>query len=126
MNLLSLLVTLAASSSVPQAQPATPPKIEVVATMGCLKQAATGNDWMLVNATDPTPSRAGAPTADQLPKEPVAGKNQFKLIGIAEFNLQDKKDKAVVVKGLYLKDKPVSRLNITSVTVVAGTCPPTK
>jgi len=52
----------------------------------------------------------------------VAGKNQFKLIGVSEFPLQDKKDKIVVVKGLLVKATPVNRLNITSVTKAFDTC----
>jgi hypothetical protein len=103
--------------SAPQA--AQTQKIGVVT--GCLQQGAV-NDWMVVNATDPVPSRAGTPQPNELPKEPVLGKNQFKLIGVAEFNLQEKKDQTVIVKGLFLKSTPVSRLNITSVTVVSPSC----
>ena len=106
-----------------QAQAESTNKVGVVAVTGCLKQQATATDWMIINATDPTPSRAGTPPANELPKEPVLGKNQFKLIGVAEFNLEEKKDKTVIVKGLFLKATPISRLNITSVTVVSPTCP---
>jgi hypothetical protein len=98
-------------------------KVGVVAVTGCLKQQGSGNDWLVVNATDPVPSRGGTPQANELPKDVVLGKNQFKLIGVAEFNLGEKKDKAVIVKGLYLKGTPVGRLNITSVTVVSPSCP---
>src|SRR5215831_10564852 len=124
LNSLALLLSLAALPSAPlPPQASAAPKVETVAVMGCLKQETTKNDWMLVNATDPIPSRAGTPTPEQLPKEPSFGKNQFKLIGVAEFGLPDKKDKAVLVKAMFLRGTPVSRLNITSVTVIGSSCP---
>ena len=123
-NIIALVFGIAAFIPVPSVQQsAATPKVEVVAVTGCLKQQGTANDWMLVSATDPVPSRAGMPPPAELPKEPVLGKNQFKLIGVSEFNLKDKKDKAVVVKGLYLKSTPTARLNITSVTVISSSCP---
>lgn len=105
--------------------PSTPQKIEIVSSVGCLKLEGT-NDWRLTNATDPTPSRGGTPSPDQVPKEPTAGKNQFKLIGISEFPLSDKKDKTVYVRGMYIKASPMNRINITSVTVVSASCVPAK
>ena len=103
-----------------QAAPAN--KVDIVSVAGCLREAAP-NDWMLVNATDPVPSVANAPTPKEIPSTPPVGKNAFKLIGVSEFNLPAHKDKAVIVKGLYIKAAPTSRLNITSVTVVAPACP---
>jgi hypothetical protein len=126
MKTMALLLGFALSTQAPPAQPPQPPqKIDIVSTMGCLKLEGT-NNWTLVNATDPAPAKAGTPSPDQLPKEVVAGKNQFKLIGVAEFPLQEKKDKAVFVKGMYIKASPMSRLNITSVTKLADTCPAPK
>ena len=109
----------------PAQQPSTAPKVEIVSVTGCLKLEGT-NNWTLINATDPVPSKAGTPTPDQMPKDPVVGKNQFKLIGVLEFPLQEKKDKMVVAKGLLIKATPVSRLNITSVTTAFNTCTPAK
>jgi len=124
-DMIALLFGVTLFMQAPAQQPAGQ-KVEVVAVTGCLKQEGTTNNWMVVNATDPVPSRAATPPPDQLPKEPVLGKNQFKLVGVSEFGLLEKKDKTVLVKGLYLKATPVSRLNITSVTVVSASCPPAK
>jgi len=118
---LLLGLVMAAQGGAPKQQPQPAQKAEIVSVTGCLKLEGT-NNWTLINATDPVTSRANAPTADQMPKEPVAGKNQFKLIGVSEFPLQDKKDKTVVVKGLLVKATPVNRLNITSVTKAFDTC----
>jgi hypothetical protein len=102
-------------------------KVDIVSVTGCLKEA-TPNNWTLVNATDPVKSTANAPAAKDIPSTPPAGKNEFKLIGVSEFNLASHKNHTVVVKGLLIKATPVSRLNLTSVTVASPSCvaPPAK
>jgi hypothetical protein len=101
---------------------AAPQKVDIVSVAGCLKEA-TPNNWTLTNATDPVPSSANAPPAAEVPKTPPVGKNQFRLIGVSEFNLPQHRDKSVIIKGLLIKATPVSRLNMTSATMVAATCP---
>ena len=98
-------------------------KVDIVSVTGCLKESSP-NNWVIASATDPVPSSANAPAAKELPPAPPAGKNEFKLIGVSEFNLPAHKDRTVVVKGLFIKATPQSRLNITSVTDVAPACVP--
>jgi hypothetical protein len=98
-------------------------KIAIVSVTGCLKEAIS-NNWTLVNATDPVPSSANAPAAKDIPAVPPSGTNEFKLIGVSEFNLPAFKDHAVILKGLLIKGTPASRLNITSVTNVSPSCAP--
>jgi hypothetical protein len=95
--------------------------VDIVSVTGCLKEASP-NNWVIASATDPVPSSANAPAAKELPAAPPAGKNEFKLIGVSEFNLPAHKDRTVVLKGLFIKATPQSRLNITSVTDVAPGC----
>jgi hypothetical protein len=102
-------------------QPGASAKVDIVSVTGCLREAAP-NTWMLVGATDPVPSIANAPTAGEIPAVPPAGKNEFRLIGVSEFNLPQHKDHAVIVKGLHIKASP-PRLNITSVTTISPSCP---
>lgn len=97
-------------------------KVPIMAVAGCL--AEQGGEWMLTSATDPEPSIANGPPAGQPYKGPTSGKNQFKLIGVSEFDLPSHKGHTVLVKGLYIKAEPVSRLNVTSVTMVSTTCAP--
>ncbi len=97
-------------------------KVEIVSVAGCLRQPSA-DTWMLVNATDPVPSRANAPDKKDIPARPPVGTNQFRLIGVSEFNLPAHKDQAVIVKGLHIKAQPVSRLNVTSVTTISPSCP---
>ena len=104
-------------------QAPAPKKIEIVSVTGCLKEAPT-NTWTLTSATDPVPSLANAPPAKEIPATPPAGKNAFALIGVSEFNLPAHRDQTVIIKGLFIKGTPISRLNMTSVTMVSPSCVP--
>ena len=115
MTISALLV----ASLVAQAAPSA--KVDIVSVTGCLKEQAP-NTWIVTSATDPVPSSANAPPAKDIPTTPPAGRNEFRLIGVSEFNLPAHKDHTVVLKGLFIKATPVSRLNITSVTTVAPAC----
>lgn len=95
-------------------------KVPVMAVTGCVSES--GGSWMLTNATDPTPSIANAPPAGEAIKGPTSGKNQYRLIGTTEFDMPSHKGHTVLVKGLYIKAAPVSRVNVTSVTTVSNTC----
>ena len=114
MLLLVVLATLAL-------QDAASKKVDIVSVTGCLREA-TPNTWTLTAATDPVPSSANAPAAKDIPSTPPAGRNEFRLIGVSEFNLPAHKDHTVIVKGLLIKATPTSRLNITSVTMVSASC----
>jgi hypothetical protein len=78
----------------------------------------------LVNASDPVPSTANAPTPKELAALDTPGRNEFQLIGVSTFNLPAHRNHWVIVKGLPIKATPVSRLNVTSVTMKAESCPP--
>jgi len=101
---------------------AASPKVDIVSVSGCLREPSA-DTWMLVNATDPVKSSANAPEKKDIPATPPVGRNQFRLIGVSEFNLPAYKDHVVMVKGLHIKAQPVSRLNVTSVTTIAASCP---
>src|SRR5262245_8145189 len=103
------------------AQDSRPKKVDIVSVTGCLREQGA-NNWMVVAATDPVPSSANAPLKSEMPTTAVAGKNQFKLIGVGEFNLPSYRNQTVVVKGLHIKATPVDRLNITSITTVVTFC----
>lgn len=77
---------------------------------------------MLVAATDPVASIANAPQAKEVPTAAPEGKNAFKLIGVSEFSLPGKKDHTVVVRGLFIKATPVSRVNVTSIVEALPSC----
>jgi hypothetical protein len=112
------LVTSALVAALAGAQ--APDKVPVVAVAGCVAQK--GDTWLLTSATEPEPSIANAPPASQPYKGPTSGKNQFHLIGVSEFDLPSHRGHTVLVKGLFIKAAPMSRLNVTSVTMLATTC----
>jgi len=96
-------------------------KIDIVSVTGCLREQ--GSNWMLVAATDPAPSLANQAQGKDLPATPPNGKNIFRLIGVSEFNLPQMKDRTVVIRGLFIKDK-VSRINVTSAVEAVASCAP--
>jgi hypothetical protein len=108
-------------SAPPIAQTPAPKKIDIVSVTGCLREQ--GTNWMLVAATDPVPSIANQASGADIPTTPPAGKNMFRLIGISEFNLPQMKDRTVVIRGLFIKDK-VSRINVTSAVEAVASCAP--
>ncbi len=117
MTLHSILVlSLALVAQAPAAN-----KAEIVSVTGCLREQGAGN-WMLVAATDPVPSVANQAPAADIPKTPPAGKNRFKLIGVGEFSLPQHRDRTMVIRGLFIKGSPVSRLNMTSAVEAVASC----
>jgi hypothetical protein len=114
-----MLTLFAVIASLVQPHPAQ--KVDIVSVAGCLRETAPGT-WMLVDATEPVPSNANAAPKNEIPATLPIGKNEFRLIGVSEFNLPLHKDHGVIIKGLYIKAQPVNRLNITSVTTIAPAC----
>ena len=115
------LVGLKADATLQAPAPAPPNKVEIVSVTGCLREQGAGN-WVLVAATDPVPSIANQAPAAELPKVPPAGKNTFRLLGVGEFNLPQHRDHTMVIRGLFLKATPVSRINMTSSVEAVATC----
>jgi hypothetical protein len=97
------------------AQTSSPQKLAVVAVTGCITQGQ-GDTWLLTNAGDPVAASAQT-TA------PKPGKNRYRLIGTLELNVPDHKGHTVTVRGMVIPAKPESRINLTSVQMVAPTCP---
>ena len=99
---------------------APPKKVDIVSVTGCLREQGA-NNWMLVAATDPVASIANQAQGDDIPKAAPAGKNTFKLIGVSEFNFPQHRDRTMVIRGLFIKDK-VSRINVTSAVEAVASC----
>lgn len=106
-----------------QASTTTASKVDVVAVAGCLGETSPGT-WVLTNASDPVASSANAPSARELASFPKGGKNEFRLTGVTVFDLPAHRGHTVLIKGLLNKATPVSRLNVTSVTMVSADCTP--
>jgi hypothetical protein len=100
--------------------PAPRKTVEIVSVTGCLREQGA-NTWVLVAATDPVASVANQAQGDDIPKTAPAGKNTYRLIGISEFNLPQHRDRTMVIRGLFIKDK-VSRINVTSAVEAVPSC----
>ncbi len=109
---LSFVLPVGLKADVTWQAPATN-KVEIVSVTGCLREQGAGN-WVLVAATDPVPSAANQAPAAELPKVPPAGINTFRLLGVGEFNLSQHRDHTMVIRGLFIKATPASRINMTS------------
>jgi hypothetical protein len=120
---LAITLTTASGRADAQAPAATPAnKVPIVAVTGCL--AEQGTNWMLTGATEPVPSIANGPPSGEAITGPTSGKASYRLIGVSEFDLPAHKGHTVLVKGLFIKAAPVSRVNVTSVTMVSTACAP--
>ena len=115
------MIALLLALFVVQAPPAKKP-VEIVSVTGCLREQGA-NNWMLVAATDPVPSVANQAQGDDIPKAAPAGKNTYRLIGVSEFKFPQYRDRTMVIRGLFIKDK-VSRINVTSAVEAVATCTP--
>ena len=105
-----------------QPKPAAPAKADIVAVGGCLRETSPAI-WTLVNASDPVVSaNANAPSAKEAASIAKSGKNEYRLTGVTVFNLPAHRGHHVLVKGLLNKASPVSRLNVTAVTMVSAEC----
>lgn len=104
-----------------QAPPAATAKVPIVAVTGCL--TPQGANWTLTAATAPVPSVANAPAAGQKIDGPTSGTAQYRLLGVSEFDLPAHQGHTVLVKGLLVKAAAETRVNVTSVTMVATSCP---
>lgn len=119
----ALALTLAAGAGFASAQsPAPSAKVPIVAVAGCL--AEQGSTWTLTSATEPVPSIANGPPAGEAVKGPTSGTASYRLIGVSEFDLPAHKGHTVLIKGLFIKATPMSRVNVTSVTMVSASCAP--
>jgi hypothetical protein len=118
----ALLLTLALATATQSPPAASAKVVDIVAVAGCLKE--TGPDtWTLAEAGEPVASTANAPSPKELASLAKGGKNEFRLTGVTVFNLSAHRGHTVLIKGLLNKATPVSRLNVTSVTMVSAECP---
>ena len=132
-----------------QQQPAlTKPTIEIIRAVGCASAGSAPGDWTLTNATEPTVVTipfTSTTEIEELATEPLANKT-YKLLGTAEFvsveRLLRQSRRAeftagesanatgtlrdgykVAVRGLLLDPDGNARINLTSVQILAESCP---
>ena len=100
----------------------SPDQMPIVEVVGCLSQ--TGTSWMLANATEPASTQSSFTTPDALKAaaEKPLGTQQYRLLGTSPFSPDRHKGHKMAIKGLLIKSDSESRINVTSLQMLAETC----
>jgi hypothetical protein len=105
--------------------PPSEPKVDpapIVETVGCLSQ--TGANWILSNATDAAVSKTPFTTPEAV-KEAAGkplGSQKYRLLGTSPFSPESHKGHKIVVRGLLITSGSDTRINVTSLQMLAETC----
>lgn len=102
---------------------ATPPPLQIVATVGCLVEGPS-QVWTLRRAARPAAAQAQSTTAAALRAAASAplGTDTYPLLGADVFAPQRDLNRKVAVKGVLIPGRDGGRLNVTSLQTVAGAC----
>jgi hypothetical protein len=119
-----LATTLVAQRSEQQEQkPQQKTALDLVEVVGCLAEAPD-QTWILANATDAAVSKSLSTTKKALSEAATRplGNQRYHLLGVRAFDPAPHKGHKVAAKGVLIKDDKESRLNVTSLQMVAVTC----
>ena len=94
----------------------------IVEAVGCLSQM--GSDWILVNATEAETVTTTFTTPEAL--KAAAGKSlgtqKYRLLGVKPFSPEPHNGHMMVARGLLIKGTSDTRINVTSLQMLAATC----
>jgi len=99
--------------------------LDIVQAVGCLEQNPAG-DWTLTNASGSTASKGQSTSSVAVhtaAAEPL-GTRSYQLLGTSAFNPLVHKGQKIAVKGVLIQDPKETRLNVTSLQMVAAGCLP--
>jgi hypothetical protein len=99
------------------------PRLPIVETVGCLNRSA-GQRWALSRAGEAVVSPVESTSASALKAagRTPPGNRGYDLLGVEVFDPQRAGNHRVAVKGVLIADGAGSRLNVTSLQPVAGSC----
>jgi hypothetical protein len=94
----------------------------IVEAVGCLSQM--GSNWILTDATEAAISTTTftTPEAVKAAAEKPLGTQQYRLLGTSPFSPDRHKGHKMAIKGLLIKGDSESRINVTSLQMLAETC----
>jgi hypothetical protein len=100
-----------------------PNRLDLVEVVGCLEEAPN-SAWTLTNGTIPVVSNTPFTTEAALKEAETTnlGDQRYRLLGVSLFSPERHEGHKVAVKGLLIKDPKESRVNVTSLQMVAATC----
>ena len=94
----------------------------IVESVGCLSQ--TGTEWILVNATEAETVTSTFTTPEAL--KAAAGKSlgtqKYRLLGVKPFSPEPHIGHMMAARGLLIKGSSDTRINVTSLQMLAATC----
>ncbi len=98
--------------------------LPLVEAVGCLDAGASGT-WQLANAGDPVPTQRQSTSASALRAARVLplGSRSYRLLGGGVFAPQRLAHRKVAAKGVLITADGETRINVTSLQPIAGTCP---
>ncbi len=99
-------------------------EFKTVTMIGCL--AEEDDRWVLTNATEPIETGISPLTdSEKSVADAIAelGEGRFHLIGVAAWDMPAHKDHKAQVKGMLIEATPESRVNLSSLRHMSGTCP---
>ena len=99
------------------------PRLQIVEAVGCLTQTPSQR-WTLSDAGPFVESKVQSTSASELraAARMPPGQRSYRLLGVDVFHPQRAGGRRVAVKGVFVGDGTDSRLNVTSLQAVAGTC----
>jgi hypothetical protein len=100
-----------------------PERLEVVEVVGCLEPTPPGK-WSLTCAADPVVSatQSTSSVALKAAEAKPLGSQRYQLLGASVFNPSSHRGEKVAIKGVLIKDTEKSRVNVTSLQMVATSC----
>ena len=109
--------------SIDQRPDAAHPRLRIVQAVGCLTQNAS-RAWVLDKASEPvvTPVQSTSSLELQTAAATPFGGHTYRLVGVDVFDPQRSGRRKVAAKGVLIDDAGGSRLNVTSLQTVRGTC----
>jgi mono/diheme cytochrome c family protein len=99
------------------------PNFTLVQVIGCLS-LGTNNAWVLTNTTEPVATRQESPTPAVLrdAQGKPLGSQTFQLVSVMSFKPESHKGHKMEARGLLYRDPNEARLNLTSLSMVGGSC----
>ena len=97
--------------------------LEIGEVVGCLAAGSAGK-WVLTNADRPTLSRTEATSSVALKAAGARslGSQRYRLLGVGAFSASSRRGEKVAVKGVFINDSNVTRINVTSLQMIATNC----
>jgi mono/diheme cytochrome c family protein len=104
---------------------ATAPNFALVQVVGCLTQGPNNNAWVLTRTSDPVVTKDEAPSPGLLKTAAAKplGDQTYQLVSVTPFKPEAHKGHKVEARGLLYRDPTDARLNLTSLQMVAESCP---